>query len=57
MGLRTWGMTLDRDDKLKDDRKIFTEENCDRIGPGMRKGDMRRMRGKPRTGVVIRARK
>lgn len=50
-GARTWIFTLDAKGKLVEYHQALTEENFARIKPGMRRDDVRRLLGKPRTVV------
>lgn len=50
-GHRTWMFSIDRDGKLQDYRQVLTEANFVNVRPGMRKDEVRRMLGKPRTVV------
>lgn len=48
-GARTWFFYIDRTGKLFDYKQVLTEENFARIRAGMRKEEVRRLLGRPRT--------
>ncbi|MBC7413950.1 MAG: outer membrane protein assembly factor BamE [Herminiimonas sp.] len=50
-GARTWIFSIDPAGKLVEYHQALTPENLARIRPGMRRDDVRRLLGKPRTVV------
>lgn len=52
-GARTWMFRIGADGKLQDYHQALTEENFAKIQPGMTKGDVRWMLGKPRRIVPL----